>query len=138
MWIIYRILISSYFSLIRVAARFRTDAKKWVDGRKNFDGWLVAQNPGNHPHIWIHCSSLGEFEQGRSLIDTIRLKYPDKFIWLSFFSPSGYDIRKKYPQADVVSYFPSDNLNDVKKFIDKLNPSLVIFIKYNLWYHTPS
>lgn len=138
MWIIYRVLISSYFSLIRVAAWFRADAKNWVDGRKNFDGWLAAQNPENHSHIWIHCSSLGEFEQGRSLIDTLRFKYPDKLIWLSFFSPSGYDVRKKYPQADVVSYFPSDNLNDVKKFIDKINPSLVIFIKYDFWYHTLS
>lgn len=85
MWIIYRVLISSYFSLIRVAAWFRADAKNWVDGRKNFDGWLAAQNPENHSHIWIHCSSLGEFEQGRSLIDTLRFKYPDKLIWLSFF-----------------------------------------------------
>ena len=84
----------------------------------------------------MHCSSLGEFEQGRSLIDSIKFKYPDKLIWLSFFSPSGYGVRKNYPQADVVSYFPSDNLNDVKEFIEKINPLLVIFVKYDFWFNT--
>ncbi|MBK6824568.1 MAG: hypothetical protein IPG87_16890 [Saprospiraceae bacterium] len=136
MWVIYRVLISLYFNLIKMASWFRPDARKWIEGRKNFSKWLAEQNPNDSPHIWVHCSSLGEFEQGRSLIDNIKFKYPDKLIWLSFFSPSGYDVRKNYPQADVVSYFPSDNLNDVKEFIEKINPLLVIFVKYDFWFNT--
>ena len=136
---IYSLAIRSYYFAIAIAALFgNSKAKLWISGRRNWHKILEEKLSGysGKERFWFHCASLGEFEQGRSLIDNIKFKYPDKLIWLSFFSPSGYDVRKNYPQADVVSYFPSDNLNDVKEFIEKINPLLVIFVKYDFWFNT--
>lgn len=85
--------------------------------------------------IWMHCASLGEFEQGRPLLEAIKKKYPSYKIALSFFSPSGYEVRKNYVGADLVFYLPMDNIVNAKKLIDIINPSLVIWVKYEYWYY---
>lgn len=84
--------------------------------------------------VWIHCASLGEFEQGRSLIEKIKQKYPEFKVALSFFSPSGYEIRKNYEHADLVFYLPSDSRKNAKRLISLLKPELVFFVKYEFWY----
>ncbi len=85
--------------------------------------------------VWIHCSSLGEFEQGKPVIEKIRTHNPAKKILLTFFSPSGYEEKKHYPGADYIFYLPMDSKKNAKNFIDIINPSLVFFIKYDFWYH---
>lgn len=88
--------------------------------------------PGDRP-VWIHAASLGEFEQGRPLIERIRQRYPERKIVLTFFSPSGYEVRKNYPGVDAVCYLPFDTPRAVKKFLDALHPSVAIFVKYEYW-----
>ena len=87
------------------------------------------------PIIWVHSSSLGEFEQGRPVIEALRSNYPDSKILLTFFSPSGYEIRKNYRGADWVFYLPLDSGSNAKKFFDIVKPSLVVFVKYDYWYY---
>ena len=83
--------------------------------------------------MWFHASSLGEFEQGRPLMEAIRAQHPEWQILLSFFSPSGYEVRKDYAGADVVVYLPSDRGRSVRRFLDLAHPDLVVFIKYDFW-----
>ena len=83
----------------------------------------------------MHCASLGEFEQGRPLLEAIKTQYPSYKIVLSFFSPSGYEVMKNYPGAELVFYLPADNVVNAKKLVDKLNPSLVLWVKYEYWYY---
>ncbi len=85
--------------------------------------------------IWMHCASLGEFEQGRPLLEEIKKQYPSYKIVLSFFSPSGYEVMKNYPGADLVFYLPIDNNKNANKIIDDLNPGLVLWVKYEYWYY---
>lgn len=85
--------------------------------------------------VWIHCASLGEFEQGRPVIGALRRRYPGAVIVLSFFSPSGYEVRKDYPGADHVFYLPLDTGANAEVFVRLLNPSLAVFVKYEFWYH---
>ena len=90
---------------------------------------------GSSPLIWMHCASLGEFEQGRPVIEALKEKHPTCRILLTFFSPSGYEIRKDYSGADYVFYLPMDSKKNAKKFIDIVQPDLVIWVKYEYWYH---
>ena len=121
---------------IRVAALFNPKAKLWVAGRKNSFGRIAQAVSGKQEkRIWIHCSSLGEFEQGRPVIEAIKKDYPEYKIVLTFFSPSGYEIRKDYEHADYVFYLPMDGSGTAKQFLELINPSLAIFVKYEFWYH---
>lgn len=88
-----------------------------------------------HPLIWIHCASLGEFEQGRPLIEKIRVNYPSYKILLTFFSPSGYEVRKNYNGADYIFYLPIDSRKNASKFLEITKPRLILFIKYEFWYY---
>lgn len=94
----------------------------------------VAQHfrPGDRP-IWIHAASLGEFEQGRPLIERLRREHPDRKILLTFFSPSGYEVRKNYPMVDGVCYLPFDTPARARRFVEAVNPSVAIFVKYEFW-----
>ena len=83
----------------------------------------------------MHCASLGEFEQGRPLLEMIKATYPNMGVILTFFSPSGYEIRKDYELADIVSYLPLDTDHNAKRFIEICQPQMAIFVKYDLWYH---
>jgi 3-deoxy-D-manno-octulosonic-acid transferase len=121
---------------IRIAARFSPKAKQWVKGRKKIHYKLYQFNKGVYgKRIWFHCASLGEFEQGRPLLERIKKQHPDYKIILTFFSPSGYEVRHKYDLADYVSYLPLDTSYDAEKFIRLMDPHLVIWVKYEFWYH---
>jgi len=89
----------------------------------------------NQKLVWVHCASLGEFEQGRPILEALRRQYPGIKILLTFFSPSGYEVRKNYEGADYVCYLPMDSKANARKFIDIVQPDLVIWVKYEYWYH---
>jgi len=121
---------------VRVGAWFSPKLSAFVKGRSKVFEQLragVQSKPG--PYIWIHCASLGEFEQGRPVIESLRTSLPDHRILLSFFSPSGYEVRKNYDGADIVCYLPWDTAGNARKFLSIVNPVLVIFVKYEYWHH---
>ncbi len=132
MKLLYSIGIFFYNLLIKFSSGFNSKAKLRKDG-VNFTFETLKSFNSKHV-IWVHCASLGEFEQGRPLIEKIKQKYSDYQIALSFFSPSGYEIRKKYELADLVFYLPGDSFKNAKKLISLLNPKLVFFVKYEFWY----
>ena len=120
---------------IRFIAKFNTKAKFWVEGRSDWKSILKKNIPDNKKVIWFHCASLGEFEQGRSVIEAYKKVNPDHFILLTFFSPSGYEVRKKYSGADFISYLPSDKLNNSKAFLSMVKPYKAYFVKYEFWFN---
>lgn len=120
---------------IRIASIWNKKAARWVKGRRNIFEELSNKLSGEQtPITWIHCSSLGEFEQGRPVVENIRQRFPGSKLLLTFFSPSGYEIRKDYKGADWVFYLPADSKQNARRFFDIVKPSLVIFIKYDFWY----
>lgn len=130
---IYRLVTGAYFLSIRLAAPFSSKASDWLNGRKLEPGRWVSTKQEDQQTVWIHCASLGEFEQARPLIEELK-QTGNYYIVLSFFSPSGYETRKDYPLADVVTYIPEDNPYKAKQFVDRVSPDLTIFIKYEFWY----
>ena len=133
---VYNIFLIFYALGIRIAAIFNTKASTWLRGRKNILNEIKSKlNVNKDKLIWIHSASLGEFEQGRTLIEEIKNKYPSYKMLVTFFSPSGYEVRKNYHLADYVFYLPMDGKKNASAFIDAINPSLAVFIKYELWYH---
>lgn len=135
MLILYRASIALYGVLISIFSLFNDKAKKFKSGRKNIFERLKADFKGNEQPIWVHVASLGEFEQGRPIIEAIKKEHPNTKILLTFFSPSGYEIRKNYPLADWVYYLPLDTPKNAKKFIATVQPKMAIFIKYEFWYY---
>ena len=129
MLIIYNIALLLYFFAVYVAAIFNPKARLWVNGRKDTKYINTKQS------IWFHFASLGEFEQGRPVLEYYRAKYPNQKIVVTFFSPSGYEIRKNTPLADAVYYLPLDTAANARHFIDTIQPTLTIFTKYEYWYH---
>ncbi len=120
---------------IGIASLFSPKAKQWLKGRKNWKEKLKKHSfLSGEKRVWMHCASLGEFEQGRPLIEKIKAAHPNTQIILSFFSPSGYEIRKDYPLADLVCYLPLDTPRNSRAFIDLIQPDLVIYVKYEFWY----
>jgi len=131
---IYNLFIFCYRSALGLAAATGNDkAKKWISGRKNQFDKLKSELPAGEERWWFHCASLGEFEQGRPLIEQVRLIHPDKKIVLTFFSPSGYEVRKNYPGADYIYYLPLDSKSNAELFISLVKPEKVFFIKYEFW-----
>ena len=136
MRLFYSLFIQLYGIGIRIASLFQPKAKSWVSGRKNIFQRLAADFSGNNdPVFWMHCASLGEFEQGRPLLEAYRKKYPTHKLLLTFFSPSGYEVRKNYSGADWIYYLPLDTLSNAKKIIKIVKPSQVVFVKYEYWYN---
>ncbi|SEO93605.1 3-deoxy-D-manno-octulosonic-acid transferase [Mucilaginibacter gossypiicola] len=127
--LLYNIGIKLYSLFIHFAALFNNKAKLWVTGRKNIAFVRIESC------IWFHFASLGEFEQGRPILEAMRSLHPEKKIVITFFSPSGYEIRKNTPLADYVYYLPLDTAQNARKFIDTINPEIVIFTKYEYWFH---
>lgn len=123
---------------IRLAALFSPRAAQWVAGRRNWRARqraLLEEKPrGKAPLLWIHCASLGEFEQGRPVIELLKAEQPAVKVLLTFFSPSGYEVRKNYPQADYVAYLPLDSPANARDFIALWQPDAAVFIKYEFWY----
>jgi len=116
-------------------ALFKPKMKQFVQGRKNQWEKIEKQLKPNEKRIWIHCASLGEFEQGRSLIDELKQRYPNHKLVLTFFSPSGYEIRKNYKNADYVFYLPIDTPTNAKRFVTLVKPIVCLFVKYEFWYN---
>jgi len=116
-----------------LAALFNPKARKWVEGRRNWRQQYQADMVGASGVLWVHAASLGEFEQGRPLIEAFRTRHPDWKIVLSFFSPSGYEIRKNYPYADLICYLPADTRRNARDFLDIIRPDAAIFVKYEFW-----
>lgn len=135
MRLIYDLGIRIYYLLILVASLFNPKAKQWIRGRKGLFSRIAREVDPSEPVIWFHCSSLGEFEQGRPVIELIRRERPDKKILLTFYSPSGYEIRKDYPGADHIFYLPLDTRKNVKRFLDLITIEQAFFVKYEFWYH---
>ncbi|MGV8092775.1 MAG: 3-deoxy-D-manno-octulosonic acid transferase [Mangrovibacterium sp.] len=131
--LIYQLGIRLYGLAAVLAAPFSEKARLWYRGRKHVFRYLSENISHEYPLIWIHCASLGEFEQGRPLIEAIKKQHPQYRILLTFFSPSGYEIRKNYAQADHVCYLPSDTRQHARRFIELVNPEKVFFIKYEYW-----
>ena len=130
---LYNFCIAVYALLIRLVAPFNRKARLWCEGRKGLIERL-QRAIGDAEHIvWVHSSSLGEFEQGRPIVDYIRAHYPDYKILLTFFSPSGYEMRKNYPNADYVFYIPVDTRRRVRQFLDVVKPEVAIFVKNEFW-----
>ena len=135
MSLLYNLGILFYGFLIRVAALFNEKAKLFVAGRKNWKKKLGSAIDKNASYIWVHCASLGEFEQGRPVLEEIKKQFPKYKIVLTFFSPSGYEIRKNYEGADIVAYLPMDTKNNAQEFIRLVSPQKVFFVKYEFWYN---
>lgn len=131
----YNIFLFLFRVGIQVLALFDGKARKWVNGRKDIFSRLRQAIPENQPLIWIHCASLGEFEQGRPIMERLKMDYPGYKLLLTFFSPSGFEVRKDYGGADWVFYLPMDSARNAKKFLEITRPSLVIFVKYEFWYY---
>ncbi len=133
--IFYTIFLGLFRVTAAVSSLFSAKARKWREGRSNIFQRLKQSIPVNENIIWMHCASLGEFEQGRPVLENIRRQYPGYKILLTFFSPSGYEIRKNYDGADWVFYLPMDSRRNARRFIEITHPALVIFVKYEFWYH---
>jgi 3-deoxy-D-manno-octulosonic-acid transferase len=118
-----------------VASLFNSKAKKWIKGRKNIYNKLQLAIPPGEKIIWMHCASLGEFEQGRPVIEELKALGTGHKILLTFFSPSGYEAQKNYSGADWVFYLPMDGPGNARRFLEIVHPSLVIFVKYEFWYY---
>jgi 3-deoxy-D-manno-octulosonic-acid transferase len=132
---LYDTAIYFYTLLIRIASIKNTKAAAWINGRKELMQLIEASLDKNKRYTWFHFASLGEFEQGRPVLERLKSENPTLPIVITFFSPSGYEIRKNYALADHVFYLPVDTKTNAVEFIRLLNPSKAIFTKYEYWYH---
>jgi 3-deoxy-D-manno-octulosonic-acid transferase len=130
---IYNLLILFASFLLKIVALFSNKMKLFVNGRKNVFKTLQQKISNTDKTIWFHCASLGEFEQGVPIMEAIKKLKPDHKIVVSFFSPSGFEIKKNTPLADVAVYLPMDTPANAKKFISAVHPSLSFFVKYEFW-----
>ncbi len=135
---LYEIGIWLFVLGVQAAAFFNPKAKKWIEGRRNWRTKLNQQRTTNNEQpttktLWLHAASLGEFEQGRPVIEAFREQFPDWRVVLTFFSPSGYEIRKDYPHADFVYYLSADTRRNARDFLDLIKPDAAIFVKYEFW-----
>jgi 3-deoxy-D-manno-octulosonic-acid transferase len=139
---LYHVFLWFYKIGIRLVAPWNVKARAWLDGRRGMfermgaemgSGMVEARRAGRV--VWMHCSSLGEFEQGRPVIEALRRAVPGTRVVLTFFSPSGYAAKKDYPGADHIFYLPLDSPGNARRFIDLVKPSLVLWVKYDYWYY---
>ena len=131
----YRLFLLLYTAGIKVASMFNKKAKLWLKGRKNiFPKLQQAFAKNSSPVIWFHCASLGEFEQGKPLMEQIKNDYPAYKILLTFFSPSGYEAQHDSSLADYVFYLPLDGQINARRFLSIVKPKLAVFVKYEFWY----
>lgn len=131
--IFYNTAIALYSLGAKVASLRSNKVKKMLRGQRRAFSELAAKAGSLRGCIWFHAASLGEFEQGRPMIERLRAEHPGKPILLTFFSPSGYEVRKDFPLVDAVVYLPFDHPANVRRFIEAANPSMAIFIKYEFW-----
>lgn len=127
------IYLGQFFSIL--ASPFSRKVKEWRNGRKGLFERIAKEIDNSKKHVWFHFASLGEFEQGRPVLEGFKERYPNKDIIVTFFSPSGYEIRKNYSEAKHVFYLPADTHSNAKRFVQLINPELVFFTKYEFWYN---
>lgn len=132
MWF-YDLIMSLYAGLIRLVGWKYEKARLWSEGRRNLLQRMRNEIDPSARIVWVHVASLGEFEQGRPIIEEIRRQHPEYKILLTFFSPSGYEIRKNYAGADYIFYLPIDTRRNVRQFLDIAHPEIVIIVKYEFW-----
>lgn len=133
---LYEIAIRLYRFTIILASLFNQKASGWVKGRKRIFSELHRGIDGSASKLaWFHCASLGEFEQGRPIIEKFKKKFPDYKILITFFSPSGYEVRKDYPMADYIYYLPADTRINALRFVKIVKPDVLILVKYEYWYN---
>ena len=132
---VYNLSIHAVKLGLQMASPFNPKAKLWLEGRKNWEEnlKLKVESLNLEKAIWFHCASLGEFEQGRPVIENIKKENPQQKIVLTFFSPSGFEIQKNYAFVDLVIYLPSDTPYNAKKFLSILKPKIAVFVKYEFW-----
>ena len=135
MRILYSLLIYLHQFLALVFSGFSPKARDWVNGRKDILRKMRLAKGDSTQCIWVHCASLGEFEQGRPVIEEVRKEFPDYKILLTFFSPSGYNVRKNYPGTDWVFYLPADTPSNARHFLNIWNPKVAVFVKYEFWFN---
>ena len=129
MLLVYNIAVRIYYLIICLASLFNNKAALWVHGRK---GQIIKKH---NKSLWFHFASLGEFEQGRPVLEQLKQQYPAREIVVTFFSPSGYEVRKNTPLASAVYYLPLDTAANARSFISKIDPAVAVFTKYEYWYH---
>jgi len=133
---LYWVFVQLSFGLYKIASWFNSKAKLFVEGRKNWRNSLAVQfEKKSNAILWFHCASVGEFEQARPIIEFIRERNFSVKILLTFFSPSGYELRKNYDKVDVVAYLPLDSPKNARDFVSITKPDLAIFIKYEFWHY---
>ncbi len=137
--LIYNLVTQSYLLGIKLAAIRNEKARLWKQGRvavfEKIAAGISAKRTDNQRLVWMHCASLGEFEQGRTVMEALKKQHPEVQILLTFFSPSGYEVRKNYPHADWVFYLPFDTKSNATRFLELVRPDLAIFVKYEFWYY---
>lgn len=135
MRLLYSIGIFLYGLLLRILAPFHAKARLMVTGRKDWYSRMKQSVDSSQKHIWFHFASLGEFEQGRPVLEAVKNNYLDHKIIVTFYSPSGYEIRKNTNLADHVFYLPYDTAQNARLFLELINPSFAVFTKYEYWYY---
>ncbi|PTS94371.1 3-deoxy-D-manno-octulosonic acid transferase, partial [Pedobacter sp. HMWF019] len=134
LWL-YNFGIFLYNLVVKSIAPYNSKAKLFNQGRKHIFSILQEKITKGQKHVWFHFASLGEFEQGRPVLEKIRILYPHKKIIITFFSPSGYEVRKNYALADGIFYLPLDTASNARRFIEIVNPEIAIFTKYEFWHY---
>lgn len=133
MYFFYNLGIRFYGLALWFASFFNPKARLWVDGRKNWRQKLIKNKDKVNRCFWFHCASLGEFEQARPLMEALRNRNPETPVLVTFFSPSGYEIKKRYPGADYICYLPLDTPGNARFFVNVVRPKAVFFVKYEFW-----
>ena len=133
MLFLYNIITLLAAQLLKIVALFSPKMKLFVDGRKSVFQTLADKIQSSDKTIWFHAASLGEYEQGLPVIEAIKQQFPNHKIVVTFFSPSGYEVRKNNTVADVTVYLPLDTISNAKQFIELVHPEMAFFIKYEYW-----
>ena len=132
---IYNLIIYLYLFGVAIYSRFNEKVRKMWRGEREAFRILKEKVDPDAKYVWFHAASLGEFEQGRPLIEQLRKKHPEYKILLTFFSPSGYEVRKNYEGADIITYLPLDTIANARRFLRAVHPVMAFFIKYEFWYN---
>ena len=131
----YEIIINIYALCVAVASRFNDKVRKMWRGEHEAFRLLREKVQPGAKYVWFHAASLGEFEQGRPIIERLRQQHPEYKILLTFFSPSGYEVRKNYQGADIICYLPLDTWRNARRFLNLVHPCQAFFIKYEFWWN---
>ena len=131
----YNVIIYLYLLGVAIYSRFNEKVRKMWRGERDAFRILREKVDPNAKYVWFHAASLGEFEQGRPLMERLRQDHPEYKILLTFFSPSGYEVRKNYEGADIITYLPLDTITNARRFLRLIRPEMAFFIKYEFWYN---